>query len=62
MQNNAANRERLSTAIVDGFDLDHLIDIATQSLAKDMEGWTQSQFKLEWENVFHEIQTEEEQE
>jgi hypothetical protein len=62
LQNNAANREKLSTAIVDGWDLSDLVYYATQSLSKDMEGWTQSEFKLEWENVFHEIQTEEEQE
>ena len=59
IQNNAANREKLSTSIVDGWDLSDLVYYATQALAKDMEGWTQSEFKLEWENVFDEIQPEE---
>ena len=59
MQNNDANREKLSTSIVEGWDLSDLVYYATQALAKDMEGWTQSEFKHEWENFFHEIEPEE---
>jgi hypothetical protein len=52
MENNEANREKLSTAIVEGWDLSDLIYYASQTLENDMEGWEDSDFKAEWENVF----------
>mgnify|MGYP000589573392 CR=1 FL=1 len=52
MENNEANREKLSTTIVDGWDLDDLVYYATKSLTEDMAEWTDTEFTAEWENVF----------
>ena len=59
IQNNEENRQKLSTAIVEGWDLGDLIYYAAQALENDMEGWEDSDFKAEWEHFFDEIQPEE---
>ena len=59
IQNNEENRQKLATTIVEGWDLSDLIYYAAQTLENDMEGWEDSDFKAEWENVFDEIQPEE---
>ncbi len=52
MENNEANREKLSTAIVEGWDLSYLIYYAAQTLENVMAEWEDSEFKAEWEDVF----------
>ena len=59
LQNNEVNRQRLSEAMVDGWDLNDLVSYAIQSLAQDMAEWEDSEFRQEWESVFDEIQPEE---
>ena len=52
MENNEANREKLSTAMMEGWDLSDLRHYAALTLARDMAEWTDTEFTAEWENVF----------
>ena len=67
IQNNAANREKLATYLVDGWDLDTLTGFAIETLEKIYAGCPET-FRadceyvssLEDEKWFQEIQPEEE--
>ena len=48
MENNKENREKLSSVIVEGWDLGSLIDYAAQALESDMEEWGNVEFEEEW--------------